>query len=191
MADNLSRTIKAGLRRIAAGNKRFAPFFQWAVEQPEGTRETPLDDIETAVGLSRLQAVSLCKQLQDATVGRFIAGRRGRPSRLEWNVDPRAVGAVIAQSEESPEEEIDEETAPRRARAQQHQQQRAQPEPEVAVQMSDREDEDRYAYRLRQDRQVHFALPVDLTQREAARLAEFVRALGLPDEPDGAAFGLD
>ena len=190
MADNLSRTIKAGLRRIAAGNKRFAPFFQWAVEQPEGTRETPLDDIEHAVGLSRLQAVSLCKQLQDATVGRFIAGRRGRPSRLEWSVDPRAVGAVIAQSEETPEEDGEEEAAPRRARAQ-PQQQRPLPEPEVTVQAPDREDEDRYAYRLRHDRQVHFALPIDLTQREAARLAEFVRALGLPDEPDGAAFGLD
>lgn len=190
MADNVSRTIKAALRRIAAGNKRFAPFFQWAIEQPEGTRETPLDDIEHAVGLSRLQAVSLCKQLQDATVGRFIAGRRGRPSRLEWNVDPRAVGAVIAQSEETLEEDGEDEAAsPRRARA--LPQQRSHPEPVVVVQTAEREDEDRYAYRIRHDRQVHFALPVDLTQREAARLAEFVRALGLPDEPDGAAFGLD
>ena len=181
MADNLSRTIKSAIRRIAAGNKRFAPFFPWAAELEEGVRESELEVIEQAVGLSRLQAVALCKQLQEATVGRFVAGRRGRPSRLEWNVDPRAVGSVIVQADEAE----DDEPAPARAEP------RRQAAPALTAPAPEPSDEDRYAFRLRADRQVHFALPVDLTQREAARLSEFVRSLGLPDEHDAAAFGLE
>ena len=193
MAEHLSRAVKSSVRRIAGSNKRFGPFFAWAAEQPEGTRETELDTIETAVGLSRLQAVALCKQLQEAAVGRFVAGRRGRPSRLEWNVDPRAVGAVIAQAEGDAQadepEPADFDDAPEPRRSSRQAQPAAAPAAPAAV--LEREDEDRYSFRLRSDRQVHVSLPIDLTQREAARLAEFVRALGLPDEPDGNVFGLD
>ena len=197
MADHLSRTIKSAVRRIAGSNKRFGPFFSWAADQPEGTRETELDTIESQVGLSRLQAVALCKQLQEATVGRFVAGRRGRPSRLEWNLDPRAVGAVIVQAEgdaqvdETDGGDGDDAPAPSRGNSRSRQQHDAAPAPAPAAQTAEREDEDRYSFRLRSDRQVHVSLPIDLTQREAARLAEFVRALGLPEDHDGAAFGLE
>lgn len=196
MADHLSRTIKSAVRRIAGSNKRFGPFFSWAAEQPEGTRETELDAIESQVGLSRLQAVALCKQLQEATVGRFVAGRRGRPSRLEWNLDPRAVGAVIVQAEgdaqvdEADTGDGEDAPAPSRGGSRNKQFHDAVPATAAAPVM-DREDEDRYSFRLRSDRQVHVSLPIDLTQREAARLAEFVRALGLPEDHDGAAFGLE
>ena len=55
----------------------------------------------------------------------------------------------------------------------------------------EREDEDQHLFRLRPDRQVRVSLPMDLTQGEAARLADFMRALGLPEHDDGVVLGID
>ncbi len=194
MADHLSRAITAAIRRIAGGHRKFAPFFSWLAEQPEGTRETELDTIESGAGLSRLQAVALCKQLQDASVGRSVAGRRGRASRIEWSADPRAIGAALAQADgvtraDEAEGPDSEELSPARTRSSSTLQRQA-PAPTPAPTHPEREDEDQHLFRLRQDRQVRLSLPMELTQGEAARLADFVRALGLPEHDDGAVLGI-
>ena len=194
MADHLSRATTAAVRRIAGSHRRFAPFFPWLAEQPEGTRKTELDTIKSAVGLSRLQAVALRKQLQEANVGRFVAGRRGRASRIEWSADPRAIGAVLAQADgvsraDGAEEAGNEEPSPARARSSSTSQRQA-PVPTPVPASPEREDEDQHLFRLRPDRQVRISLPMDLTQGEAARLADFMRALGLPEHDDGAALGM-
>ena len=174
---------------------KFPPFFSWLGEQPEGTRETDLDIIESAVGLSRLQAVALCKQLQEANVGRFVAGRRGRPSRVEWRADPRAVAAVLAQADsvtraDEAEWADSEEPLPARKRSSSTSQRQASPStPDFAS--AEPEDEDQHLFRIRPDRQVHISLPMDLTQGEAARLADFMRALGLPEHDDGVVLGIE
>ena len=194
MADHLSRATSAAIRRVAGSHRKFGLFFTWLTEQPGGARETDLDAIESAAGLSRPQAIMLCKQLQEAAVGRFVAGRRGRSSRVEWIVDPRAIGAVFAQADggtqadEAGWRDLDE-PAPARARSSSTSQLQT-PAPAPAPASPEREDEDRHLFRLRPDRQVRVSLPIDLTRREAARLADFVRALGLPKRDDGAVLGM-
>ncbi len=195
MADHLSRATIAAIRRIAGSHKKFVPFFSWLAEQPEGIRETELATIESAVGLSRLQAVALCKQLQEANVGQFVAGRRGRASRIEWSADPCIVGAVLAQADgatlaDGAERADLEEPSPARTRSSNTSQRQA-PGQTSAPASPKREDEDQHLFRLRQDRQVRLLLPMDLTQGEAARLADFMRALGLPEHDDGAVLGIE
>ncbi len=195
MADHLSRAITAAIRRIAGSHRKFPPFFAWLAEQPEGTRETELDTIESAAGLSRLQAVALCKQLQDANVGRFVAGRRGRASRIEWSADPRVVGAVLAQADGATRTDGAEwsdfkEPSPARTRPSSTSQQQAKA-PTPALASPEREEEDQHLSRIRPGRQVRISLPMNLTQGEAVRLADFMRALGLLEHDDGAVLGID
>ena len=191
MAYHLSRATTAAIRRVAGSHRKFGPFFSWLAELPGEADETDLDTIESAVGLSRLQAVTLCKQLQGAAVGRFVSGRRGLPSRIRWSVDPRAVGAALAhadgatQADEAEWADV-EEPSPDRARPRGTSQRQA-PSPASP----ERGDEDRHLFRIRPDRQVRVSLPIDMTRREAARLADFVRALGLPERDDGAAPGIE
>jgi hypothetical protein len=97
-------------------------------------------------------ARTVLRDLELAGCGKFVVGRRGFPSRLEWSVNAAAAGlAARGETDElawSPGAEI---------------------RPTVA--MHD------VQFPLRDDLILTLSLPKDLTEREAERLATFLRSL--------------
>lgn len=107
---------------------------------------------------SHKDVITFLKEIEKAGCGRFVIGRRGQPSRFEWDVQVISV-AKAAKGEEVAVARLEP----------------GMPEPQ--------EDDDvpagvlRHPYRLRQDLTVNLELPGDLTSQEALRLAEFIKTL--------------
>jgi hypothetical protein len=103
--------------------------------------------------LAREEIIDVLKQLADWGLGEFRAGRRGHPSRFIWSASMSSVGEAAAG--------------------------RGTIE-DVVPQVEDGEEEIRtlqHPFRLRPDYVVTMNLPMDITLREATRLADFVKAL--------------
>jgi hypothetical protein len=107
--------------------------------------------------LTRGEIVDVFKKLAEFGCGSFLVGRRGAASRFVWDVSLRSVGkAAMGQGTvEAVSEETDEEDGPM---------------PSI-----------RHEFSLRPDFRVQIELPANLTAREAARLADFIRTLPFAD----------
>lgn len=83
-----SGPIPEGLRKLHDANTA-ARFFDWVIDNNYRERAgvTEIDQIVTASRAERGEVVSLCKELEKLGIGRFMVGRRGKPSRIEWNYD--------------------------------------------------------------------------------------------------------
>lgn len=106
--------------------------------------------------LARGDVIDVFKSLEEIGSGKFRIGRRGKRSRFEWRDDMISVG----QAASGEQERID--ARPPDA-----------PEEEPDDGLVSR------PYLLRSDMTVTLDLPVDLTEREARRLADFVLTLPL------------
>jgi hypothetical protein len=102
--------------------------------------------------LTRTEIIEFFRKLDEFGFGQFLIGRRGAQSRFEWNVPMRSVGKVAAGQG-------------------------------TIVHTDDSDEEDRqvpaikHPYCLRADFIAQIELPLDLTTREAERLAEFIKTL--------------
>ncbi|MCC7499809.1 MAG: hypothetical protein IT160_19670 [Bryobacterales bacterium] len=114
--------------------------------------------------VSRADAINVLRSLDDAGCGRFLTGRKGHPTRFEWQYDLVSV-AKAATGEVQQVEEI--QPAPQTDNGD---------EP-IIEKESLPEGTIKHTYQLRADWQVTLALPSDLTAREAARLSEFIKTL--------------
>ncbi len=108
-------------------------------------------------GLSRGEIIGMLRKLEALELGSYVTGRKGHPSRFEWKYASRDI-AMMATGDETktnpePAPQVDED------------------EPEAVMHM--------HQFLLRTDLKVQFELPVDLTQAEAARLADYVKTLPL------------
>jgi hypothetical protein len=109
----------------------------------------------------RAEVISVLRKLDEYGCGNFITGRKGHPTRFEWQYDLVSVGRAAAGGTQDikeiqpvdDEEDGDGEVTPT---------------PEGAIE---------HKYQLRPDWQVEITLPADLTAREAARLSEFIKTL--------------
>lgn len=123
-------------------------------------------------GVARPEAINVLRKLEEAGCGKFLTGRKGHPTRFEWQYDLVSV-AKVATGEGQVVEEI--QRAPQTDNGEEPEVEEA-PLPEGAIE---------HTYQLRADWQVTMALPSDLTAREAARLSEFIKTLPF-DGPEGA-----
>jgi len=109
--------------------------------------------------ISRGQVIDAFRQLEDAGLGQFAAGRHGWPSRFVWSVGMVSAGRAAAgepqEIEQIPEEQVE-----------QH----------LGVDMLS------HTFYLRADTPVTFELPVDLTKQEAERIAAFIKTLPIESE---------
>jgi hypothetical protein len=107
--------------------------------------------------LSRGEIVDVFKKLAELGFGSFLVGRRGAASRFVWDVSLCSVGrAAMGQGTvKAVSEEPDEEERPT-----------------LTI---------RHEFSLRPDFKAQIELPVNLTAREAARLADFLRTLPFAD----------
>jgi len=162
------------LKRLFTSNKTSSIAFNIFKEREKDSKETKIERLEDLIrneggNPSRVDIVSLLKGLQEAKCGRFIVGRRGSPSRFEWSVSLRSVG-LAATSGSDEVSQIDEDAD----------------EQDGDDEFADDGDDSSitHAFVLRPDYRVKLTLPVDMTSREAKRLADFLRTLPF-DDSDG------
>ena len=128
--------------------------------------EMKVDSIEAGLGVPRPDVIDILRKLADYGCGEFIVGRRKKPSRMRWAVDPRGLRAAAAgEAEEIGLVAVAAEEA-------------AVDEPQEEEETADDDDDSiTHSFRLRPDLIVDFALPADLTRSEAERLAKFIQSL--------------
>ncbi|MHB1022034.1 MAG: hypothetical protein ACYC46_05110 [Acidobacteriaceae bacterium] len=128
----------------------------------KGQRVTTVDQVLNRLrdaGLSRWAVIALFKELERLSYGRFIEGRKGHLSRFVWSSNQIEVGKV-AQGELN----------------------------SIAPVSTEKKGEGgfeeirSYQFPLRAGTDATLQLPSDLTQREAERLAAFIKTLALSDE---------
>ncbi|MCK9914775.1 hypothetical protein MXD81_37020, partial [Microbacteriaceae bacterium K1510] len=116
---------------------------------------------------SRADLIGVLKSMEEIGCGVFIIGRRGQPSRFQWHFKMTEVGkaaqgaqdsvSLVDFEEEEEEEDENEDIVP----------------PPGVI---------RHTFNLRPDYTLSFELPADFNQREASRLAEFVKTLPFEDD---------
>ncbi len=118
------------------------------------TRTTSVDRTMERTGLDRATVIDVFRRLEQLDLGKFVVGRRGQPSRIEWRYRLQDVGQA-ATGELTEIEEAD----------------RLEEEEGGPARMT------RHSFQLRPEAAIALELPSDLTQLEAKRLAEFIKTL--------------
>lgn len=118
-------------------------------------REWPVERMCQRTGLSRADVIDAFRIFENLGFGRFLVGRRGQQSRFYAEVSMVSVGkAATGETTEVAADEIEE---------------------------GDEESAEggsiKHTFRLRPGQSVEFTLPANLTTAEAARLADFIKAL--------------
>lgn len=125
-----------------------------------GQTSTKLDSLllrlsNAGNSVQRSDAIRNFRKLEEFGYGRFVEGRKGHPSRFEWQYDLETVGKAATGEAEN-----------------------VQP---ASVEVGGVDDDAvgsiEHPYQLRPDWQVRIILPADLTAREAVRLGDFIRTL--------------
>ena len=148
------------LKEIYRSNAVARAFLDHAARRSYDQQETKVDRAlinmtEDGHQFDRKDIVDLFKRFETLGYGNFVIGRRGQPSRFIWNISLISAGKAATGEASSVVDINEEETVP-----------------EILL----------HTYHLRSDMQIDLSLPIDLTLREAERLAMFVRSLPLEAE---------
>jgi hypothetical protein len=73
------------LRHLYMGDIVARQFFEWVGSRQNDARFTNVDRIEDISNASRAEAINFCKKIDQLGYGKFVVGRKGRKSRIEWN----------------------------------------------------------------------------------------------------------
>ncbi len=120
--------------------------------------ETLLDEA-VEMGLRRSQGLDFFKALESARCGRVILGRRGQPTRFAWTENAVAVAREVLSERAVAAGDSD-----------------AREDSGSPVSSSELRE---HVFVLRAGLSVHVTLPLNLNQREAARLASWIETLVL------------
>lgn len=162
-----------GLRHLAWARPEFLDFFKHlsSRQRNRGTLDldTLLDNVPDNGRPShemRRLGIEFFKELDKLDLGEFRIGRRGKPTRFNWSVPMVEVGQAVVPNEiASGEIESNDDSWIDQG--------------EIKVESSVRPLAHKYI--LRPSFAVVFDLPIDLTTKEAERLASFIRTLPLEE----------
>lgn len=123
----------------------------------------------TLAGASHGEVLNLLRKLDELGAGEFKVGRRGSKTRIEWLYSQRGLGQAAQGAAVQPEgiEEIDP--------AELEDIEGEAPEPPEAEAEAGEGEWIGHTFQLRPDVRLTIKLPVDLTSKEAERLAGFIR----------------
>lgn len=157
-----SRTVnREKILEIAALNDVNRSFFELLSRRHRNAAITTVEQAMEWTKGERREVVELFKQLEGATIGTFVIGRRGAQSRFEWSVRLTDVGYAYAgeieEVEPASQNDLQDETG-------------------LDEQLVEHE------YRLRPELKVVLSLPSNLTKREAERLSSYIATLPYDDE---------
>ncbi len=155
---NIAPAVLELRRAFADGWPPTLRFIEWA-----GASETPLEtnvaDLAKRLRLNQPDAKGLVDGIVELELARFVVGRRGQQSRLQWQFTLKSIAAA-ARGEADALQPIGKNTLKNRS---------------AAHNVID------HSYQLRRDFKAVIALPDDLRKEEAARLAAFIQTLPFED----------
>lgn len=162
MNTSLDQTVTANLQALCAANDAAKRLFTAFAQRQKDSRETTVDRAAWIAGIDYSSMLQLFRRLHEVGVGRFIPGRHGYSSRMEWNFSIRSLGKVAQGrarklEEVAPDADTDETAA------------------EAASKIAVHEHE----FQLRSDLRIRLGLPADLTAKEAERLGAYLQTLPL------------
>ena len=154
---------KEELKQLYADDDVARMFFDDMANRQRNQSETKVDRImqrlrEQGNSPSRGDIIALFKKLEEYKCGQFVAGRHGWPSRFIWDVGSLSASRFAV----GETEEVEEITQ----------------EPEEGAEGVESLN---HTFNLRPDLPVEFELPIDLTEKEAERLAGFLKTLPMED----------
>ncbi len=92
MNTSVNSTMSEGLRDLYEDDPGAREFLKWASERQNDAARTSIDRLEQKAGIDRRKAIELAKQFDRLGCGRYIIGRRGAPSRIEWGFSLKSIG---------------------------------------------------------------------------------------------------
>jgi hypothetical protein len=136
---------------------------------PDETQETSVEDLESLIAsqgldIPRPTLITGLKRMADADMGRFIAGRKGHPSRFCWKESPTKTLEILDQTI-SDKASVEEEALS-----------------EVVAHSTGIIDSPKHfthRFLLRPDFEAEIKLPLDFSEKEAARLGKFISMIPL------------
>jgi hypothetical protein len=168
MVDNIKKNVLQEIRALYEEDEVAKRFFDWVSERKNDSAETSLDRIASRLNLQRSEAVALAKQLDNAKCARFIVGRKGAKSRVQWAYSLRSLG-MAAKGFVDQLDDVDPDIAAETT------EQIIGDVPEIApLPIGDGIE---HKFKLRLDTTVTLMLPGDFTKKEAERLAAFIQSL--------------
>lgn len=166
MNNILKTDLVAGLRDLYQKDEVARRLFDNLAARQKDWRVTPASHAAFLAGASHGQIVNLFRELHDLGAGKFKLGRRGSKTRIEWLYGMRSLGAAAQGAAGQPEAIDPTQVEDIEAEA---------PEDEaLEAEMGDGE-WIAHSFQLRPDLRLSINLPVDLTAKEAERLAGFIR----------------
>jgi hypothetical protein len=161
MADNTSADLKQPrLQELFQQNESAKAIFNDFADRKRNQQTTKLDQLLKRLEdqrITRAAAIQVFRTLQEIGCGQFIEGRKGHPTRFEWQDDLLTVGRV-ARGEPSKIESLNSDDEESHAN-------------------STAPGDVEHLFRLRPDYSVRLRLPADFTDKEAQRLGDFLRTL--------------
>jgi hypothetical protein len=88
------QNIKEDLHKLAGQSPSARAFFEWLAARERDSSQTTTDRICGKVGITKDEALTLMKRLNEIGVADLKWGRRGAKTRLEWNYSCSSVGEV-------------------------------------------------------------------------------------------------
>jgi hypothetical protein len=160
-------TLEAGdprvkrIKELYNQDENIRAFCDYLARRELNRHDWSIGSLEGPTRLGRGALIEVFRKFEKIDLGKFIVGRRGHPSRFDWEVTPLSVGK-IAVGEASKltlptEDEMDSAEGDDPASS-----------PPALI---------RHSFRLRPDFTWEFQLPMNLTPTEAARLADFIKTL--------------
>ena len=168
MNGSLKPGLVSGLRDLYQNDEVARRLFDNFSARQKDSSMTPASRAAFLADASHGEIVALLRKLDELGAGEFKVGRRGSKTRIEWNFSIRSLGAA-AQGAAGQPEEID---------PTQLEEVEAEPsESDVSESSSGLGDSEwiAHSFQLRADMRLTIRLPVDLTAKEAERLAGFIR----------------
>ena len=154
----------SGLRMAYETSEPMKGFLDFVATRQKNLSETSVERAERALSslgqtVTRGNVVEIFKTLSELGIGEFIVGRRGAPTRFKWAVPMTDVGrAARGQLIELALEDRDSEA---------HEIHLINPAANVI----------QHSFNLRADFVASILLPSDLSDREASRLADYIKTL--------------
>ena len=92
MTSDITKNVIAAIRQLYRSNSAAQALFDWTASRERDATATSIDRLSNRLGISRGEAVALARALEQAGCGLFVVGRRGQPSRIEWNFSCISLG---------------------------------------------------------------------------------------------------
>lgn len=110
MSDDAEESISTSLQQLCSQSEGARRFFEWAGKRQNDANFTSIDVLERKSGMDRAWCIELAKELDRIGCGRYVVGRRGSKTRIDWDfglksIAQAALGGSVAL------EAIDEELA--------------------------------------------------------------------------------